>query len=186
MKLLRRRGKPVALGVLAGSLAYSLAGCGGNSGPVTDGPLSGGSFGSPGGSIVCVPGRVGQPFAFGVDTFTNHGHVTIMLDRVALLHPRHERLIGSYAVPGLYMVGAVHWPPRNPPTSRNWKDRQPVHGFRLAPGKTFNMVLGLVATARGRVASQGMRIYYRGTAGSSYLTLDRNQMVIAATKRGCD
>ena len=185
MKLLRRRGKPVALGVLAGSLAYSLAGCGGNSGPVTDGPLSGGSFGSPGGSIVCVPGRVGQPFAFGVDTFTNHGHVTIMLDRVALLHPRHERPIGSYAVPGVYMVGAVNWPPGPKYLPPTWKDRQAVRGFRLAPGKTFNMVLGVMATARDRVTSQGMRIYYHDTAGSSYITVDRNKIVIDTTKQGC-
>lgn len=109
-----------------------------------------------------------------------------MLNRVALLHPRHERLVGSYAVPGVYIVGVVNWPPRNPPTSRNWKDRQAVHGFRLAPGKTFNMVLGVIANAKGRATSQGMRIYYHDTVGSSYLAFDRNKLIIDTAKQECN
>jgi hypothetical protein len=104
-------------------------------------------------------------------------------NRVALLHPRHERLIGSYAVPGVYIVGAVPWPPRHPPTSRNWKDRQAVHGFRLAPRKSFNMVLGVIATARGSAAAQGMRIYYHDIAGSRYLAFDHNKMLIVTAEQ---
>jgi len=175
--------KPLTLALLAGSLAYSLAGCG-NGGPATDGPLNG-PFGTPSGHVVCTVARVGQPIAFGLDTFTNHGHGPIVLDRVGLLHPHNERLVGSYAVPGVYIVGVVNWPPRNPPTSRNWKDRQAVRGFRLAPRKTFNMVLGVIATARGRATSQGMRIYYHDAAGSSYLAFDRNKLVIETAKQGC-
>ena len=185
MKLLSRRGTPVTLAVLAGSLAYSLAGCGSSGGPASDGPLNG-QFGTPGGNVICTAARIGQPITFGLDNFTNHGHAAVLLDRVALLHPRHERLIGSYAVPGVYIVGVVNWPPRNPPTSRNWKERQTVHGFRLAPGKTFNMVLGVIATARGRTISQGMRIYYHDTAGSSYLAFDRNKLIIDTAKQECN
>jgi hypothetical protein len=185
MQSLKIRGKPLVLAVLGGALTYSLAGCGSNGSPATDGPLNGPS-GTPSGHVVCTAASVGQPIAFGLDTFTNHGHATVVLDRVALLHPRHERLIGSYAVPGVYIVGVVNWPPRNPPTSRNWKERQTVHGFRLAPGKTFNMVLGVIATARGRTISQGMRIYYHDTAGSSYLAFDRNKLIIDTAKQECN
>lgn len=115
------------------------------------------------------------------------GHRTIVLNRVALLHPRHERLIGSYAVPGEYIVGAEPWPPGPSDPPPTWKDRQAVRGFRLAPRKSFNMVLGVVATARGRVISQGMRIYYHDTAGSNYLAFDHNKMIIVTAKQDrCD
>jgi hypothetical protein len=174
------RRKPLTLALLAGSLAYSLAGCS-DGGPAADGPLNG-PFGTPGGHFVCAVARVGHPFAFGLDTFTNHGHATIVLNRVALLHPRHERLIGSYAVPGVYILGAQPWPPVRglPPT---WKDRQAVHGFRLAPRKTFNMVLSVVATASGRTISQGMRIHYHDTAGASYLAFDHNKTIIVTAEQ---
>jgi hypothetical protein len=176
------RAKPLTLALLAGSLLYSLAGCS-NGSPATDGPLNG-PFGTNGGHFICAPAHVGQPRAFGFDTFTNHGHATVVLDRVTLLHPHNERLVGSFAVPGSYIVGEADWPP-TPPVTPTWKDRQPVHGFRLAPGKTFNMVLGVVATASGRATAQGMRVYYHETTGGSYLTVDRNKIVIETAQQGC-
>jgi hypothetical protein len=185
MRSPKMRGKPLALSVLAGSLIYSLTGCDGNGGPAADGPLNG-TFGTPSGNFICAGARVGQPFTFGLDTFTNHGHATVVLDRVALLRPRHERLIGSYAVPGAYIVGADPWPPGPSDLPPTWKDRRAVHGLRLAPGKTFNMVIGVVATARGHATSQGMSISYHGTAGSSYLAFDYNKLNIdTSEKRGC-
>jgi hypothetical protein len=176
--------KPLALSVLAGSLICSLAGCSSNGGPATNGPLNG-VLGSQDGSTACVPARVGQPRAFGFDTFTNHGRATVVLNRVVLLRPHNERLVGSFAVPGAYVVGEAEWPP-TPSVTPAWKERQRVRGFRLPPGKTFNMVLGVVATARGRATSPGMRIYYRSTTGGGYVIVDRNKMVISVTKRGCD
>jgi hypothetical protein len=65
-----------------------------------------------------------------------------------------------------------------------WKYRQPVHGFRLAPGKSFNMVLGVAAIAPGQASSRGMLVYYHESAGS-YVATDDFAMVIAATKTGC-
>jgi hypothetical protein len=171
------------LGVLAGLLACCLAG-GRGDGPAADGPLNG-TFGSPDGSSACVPARVGQARAFGFDTFTNRGHATVVLDRVALVRPHDERLVGSFAVPGAYTVGEAMWPLR-PSVSPTGKYRRRLRGFRLRPGKTFNMVLGVAATARGRATSRGTRIYYRSTAGGSYVTVDRSQMVISASGRGCD
>jgi hypothetical protein len=184
------RGKSAALLAMALALAVALAtvachGGGSGSGPATDGPLNDPS-GTPGRSTVCASARVGRPFAFGLDTFTNHGHATVVLDRVALQRPYHERLIGSYAVPGVYIVGAVPWPPINPPTSRNWKHRQAVHGFRLAPRKTFNLVIGVIATSSGRATSQGMRIYYHDTTGNSYLALDPDRLFIVTANQRCN
>ena len=47
------------------------------------------------------------------------------------------------------------------------------------------MVLGVIATARGRTISQGMRIYYHDTAVSSYLAFDRNKLIIDTAKHEC-
>jgi hypothetical protein len=131
----------------------------------------------------CVPG--GRPQAFGFDQFTNFGQVTVVLDRVLLLHPHNERLVGSYAVPGDRVVGVMHWPVINPPTQPAWKDRQPVHGFRLAPGKSFNMVLGIAAIAGGRRAtSLGEQVYYHDSSGA-YVAKSGWANIIATNTRTC-
>lgn len=182
--------------VLALALAAALGGCGGRSpaspagpagpaGPATGGPLSSGNgIGdpSPPGSI-CAPG--GQTWAFGLDQFTNYGHTAVVLDRVVLVRPRNEQLVGSYAVPGDRVVGVVHWPPANPQTQPAWKDRQPVHGFRLAPGQSFNLVLGVAAISGSRRAtSRGMLVYYHDSSGT-YAAKDDEASIIAAKSRTC-
>jgi hypothetical protein len=130
-------------------------------------------------------GSGGQPWAFGFDQFTNHGHTAVVLDRVALLHPHNERLVGSYAVPGDRVVGVVHWPPRNPATQPAWKDRQPLHGFRLAPGNSFNMVLGVAAIAGGhRAISQGELVYYHDSSGN-YVAKSYSANIVAANTHTC-
>lgn len=183
MRTLKRRRKLIATLTLAAVLSSALAGCGGGSGgPATDGPLGSGVDGTiPRGSI-CLPG--GQPQTFGDQQFTNHGHATVVLDRVVLLHPHNERLIGSYAVPGAVLIGAVPWPPKYSGMPPTWKDRQRVHGFRLAPGKTFNMVLGVAAVGPGRATSRGMLVYYHDSA-DSYVSPNYFANIIAATKTGC-
>jgi hypothetical protein len=186
MRALRIRVKPLPLAVvaLAAALPSALGGCTGG-GPATDGPLSGGAFGSISGGGDCTPGRLGQPQTFGDEQFTNHGHATVVLDRVALLHPHNERLIGSYAVPGTLLIGVPGgWPPKYRGMPSTWKYRQPVHGFRLAPGKSFNMVLGVTATATGRATSRGMVIYYHDSAGT-YVTSNHLAMTIAVNKPAC-
>ena len=177
---------PAALAAvaLAAALASAVGGCS-SGGPATDGPLGGGAFGSISGGEDCVTRFISQLQTFGDERFTNHGHTTVVLDRVALLHPHNERLVGSYAVPGTLLIGTVPWPPKYAGMPPAWKDRQPVHGFRLAPGKSFNMVLGVAAAGPGRAASQGMVIYYHDSAGS-YVTSNHLAMIIAATKTGCN
>jgi hypothetical protein len=174
---------PLAMVALAAALASALGGCG-SGGPATNGPLSGGAFGSISGGDDCTPGRLGQPLAFGDELFTNHGNATVVLDRVALLHPHHEHLTGSYAVPGDLLIGVATWPPKYAGLPSTWKDRKPVHGFRLAPGKSFNMVLAVTATAPGRASSRGMVIYYHDSAGTN-VTSNHLAMTIAVGKTVC-
>jgi hypothetical protein len=185
MRALKRRVKrlPLAVVALATALVSALGGCSSGSGPATDGPLSSGANGRIARGQVCVPS--GEPQTFGLERFTNHGRSTVVLDRVVLLRPHHERLVGSYAVPGEFLIGVVPWPPRYVGLPSTWKYRQPVRGFRLAPGKSFNMVLGVTATAVGRANSRGMLVYYHDSAGS-YVATDDVAMTISATKRGCN
>jgi hypothetical protein len=186
MRILERRVKPLPLATaaLASALAIVLGGCGGG-GKVADGPLSSGLSihgAIPRGSV-CAPG--GRTWAFGLQSFTDYGKTTVALDRVALLHPRNEHLVGSYAVPGGRVLGVVHWPVRNPQTQPGWKDRQAVHGFRLAAGKSFNMVLGVAAIAGGRRAtSQGMLVYYHDSSGT-YVAKNYWANIIAANTHTC-
>jgi hypothetical protein len=166
------------------ALATALGGCS-SSGPASDGPLSGGPFGRSSGGSDCAPARLGRPVAFGDEGFTNHGHATVVVDGVALLGPRHERVTASEAVPGQLFAGVTNsWPPRYAGVPATWKDRRPVHGFRLAPGKSFNMVLGVAATGILRATSRGIVIYYHDSAGS-YVTRNHFAMIIAVNKPSC-
>jgi hypothetical protein len=186
-----RMKSPLAVLALAALLAGGLAACSSSksSGPSADGPLSSGLTRTqiPRGGD-CAPGGEG-PFTFGVQIYTNFGHTTVVLDRVVLLDAHNQRLIGSYAVPGREGVGTIPWPPtgsRRFPLPPGWSDRQPVHGFRLAPGKEFNMVLGVAAIRAGRWStSQGILVYYHDAAGS-YVARNYFENEIAATKKGCE
>ncbi len=182
---------PLAMVALSAALVIVLGGCGAG-GPAADGPLSSGNGihdPIPRGSN-CVPG--GRSWAFGFQQFTDYGHTTVILDRVVLLHPHNEHLVASYAVPGEVIVGVVRWPPKYPGTPfadpsvpSAWKHRQPVHGFRLAPGKTFDMVLGVAAIVRGRRAtSQGMLVYYHDSS-DDFVAPNYWANIIAANTRTC-
>jgi hypothetical protein len=146
------------------ALMSVLGGCSGGTGSAiqSGGPLSSGNGVHdpiPTGSI-CAPG--GRAWTFADQQFTNYGKVAVVLNRVVLVRPRNERLIGSYAVPGLQEIGTVPWPPRNPGLPITWKKRQPVHGYRVLPGKSFNIVLGVAAVRDShRAVSQGILVYYR-------------------------
>jgi hypothetical protein len=178
------RGKLLAVAAMAVLLSV-LGGCAHrHGGPASDGPLSSGNGihdPIPRGSI-CAPG--GHTWAFGMQTFTNYGETTVVLDRVVLLRPRNERLIGSYAVPGDRVIGGVYWPPHYRGIPPEWKHRQPVHGFRLGPGKTFNMVLGVAAITPRRATSQGMLVYYHDSSGA-YVAPNYWANIIAANTHRC-
>ncbi len=59
-----------------------------------------------------------------------------------------------------------------------------MRGFRVGPGKSFNMVLGAEAIGAGRGTSRGMLVYYHDASGT-YVTKNYFAMIIAASKRGC-
>ncbi len=167
------------------ALVSVLAGCSGGGSPAADGPLSSGSSIHgliPKGSV-CTP--AGGPQTSGLQVFTNYGTTTVILDRVVLLHPHNQRLIGSYAVPGESLIGNPHgWPPKYAGMPPAWKHRQPIHGFRLSPGKTFNVVLGVAPVTTHRSASQGMLVYYHNSSGS-YVAKNYWAEIIANKPHGC-
>jgi hypothetical protein len=172
------------------ALASALAGCSSSShGPAADGPLSSGA--GKDGRILTRGGECATRFyggrrkAFGIAQFTNYGHVTVVLDRVVLLHPRNERMFASDVVPGIRLVaGAISWPPNWPSLRRLWTTRKPVPGYRVAPGKSFEMVLGVTPTSWRTGNSQGLLVYYHDPAGS-YVAPNYFGMEIAAGKNGC-
>lgn len=184
MRALKTVAKTSTVVTLA-AMASVLGGCSGGGGKAADGPLSSGLSihgPIPQGSV-CAPG--GRTWAFGFQSFTNYGKTALVVDRVVLLHPYNEHLVGSYAVPGDRVLGVVHWPVRNSEAQPAWNDRQSVHGFRLAPGKSFNMVLGVAAITGGRRAtSQGMLVYYHDSAGT-YVAKNYWANVIAANTHTC-
>jgi hypothetical protein len=182
-----RRRTPLFAVILAAALAVALTtgalgGCSSATGPIAGGPLSSRQDGTLPHGANCAPG--GEAQTFGTELFTNYGHAVVVLDRVALLHPRNERLAGSYAMPGDRLIGIEPWPPDYAGMPDAWKLRQPVRSFRLAPGTSFNMVLGVTAAAPGQASSQGMLVYYHDSAGH-YVTTDHVAMIIAATGNGC-
>lgn len=174
---------PLTVAALTAALLSALAGCASSGGsPAADGPLS--SSASMHGPVprgsVCTPG--GHPVAFANELFTNYGDTTVVLDRVVLLHPHNERLVGSYALPGDLVIGTVYWPLRNPGLPPTWVHRQSVHSFRLGPGKSFNMVLGVAASRRA--VSQGMLVYYHDSSGT-YVTKNYFANIISANTHSC-
>jgi hypothetical protein len=171
-------------------LAAALAGChSGGAGPATRGPLSSGA--GKDGTILrhggeCVTRFYGRNWAFGIAVFTNYGHATVVLDRVVLLHARNERLFASDVVPGTRLVaGAVSWPPNWPGLRELWKTREPVRGYRVAPGKSFEMVLGVTYAGPGNATSDGMQVFYHDPAGSYVAPNYFGMQIAAGGKNAC-
>lgn len=173
------------LAVVLTTLASVLAGCSGKGGPADDGPLSSGNSihgPIPRGSV-CTP--TGGPQTSALQSFTNYGSTTVILDRVALLHPLNQRLLGAYAVPGPSIIGNPHgWPPDYVGSPSTWKHRQPVRGFTLRPGKSFNMVLGVAPITAQRSISQGMLVYYHDASGN-FVAKNFYAEIIANKPHGC-
>jgi hypothetical protein len=184
-RTIRVRPLPLMAVGMAAALVSALAGCHSGRSPAADGPLSSGNGihdPIPRGSV-CTPD--GGPQTNGLQVFTNYGSTIVVLDRVVLLRPRNQWLLGSYAVPGEYVVGSPHgWPPRSAQLPPTWKHRQPVHGFRLAAGGTFNMVLGVAPITKRRSTAQGMLVYYHDSSGT-YVAKDYWAEIIAGNPHGC-
>jgi hypothetical protein len=123
-----RQASDLSRGGRRGSAGSALAGCQSGGSPAADGPLSSGDGPHdplPRGAV-CTP--YGGPQTNGLQVFTNYRSTTVILDRVVLLRPRNQRLLGAYAVPsGNFLVGNPHgWPPRSSPLPSGWKHRQRI------------------------------------------------------------
>src|ERR1700722_3927156 len=172
---------------LVSVLTLTVSGCRGSVHPSARGPLGGGAFGSISGGDDCAPGRVNQPQTFGDERFTNNGKATVVLDRVVLLRPHNERLAGSYAMPGNSLIGVPgDWPPKYAGIPSAWKHHKPTRNFRLAAGKSFNMLPGVTATAINGGRSAGIVIYYHDSAGSYELTDHLALTIVVGKPKGCN
>jgi hypothetical protein len=184
----RAKLRPLTAAALASMLMVVLVGCSDSGGSLSaDGPLSSGNGihdRIPTGSI-CAPG--GRAQTFGDQQYTNYGNQPVVLNRVVLLRPRNEHLIGSYAVPGDQIVGVPgNWPPKYRGIPRGWKHRQPVRGYRVRPHALFNMVIGVVAVDAHREAvSEGILVYYHDASGT-YVAKNYFGNIIAAIHHACD
>jgi hypothetical protein len=180
------RSLALVVAALAALLVPALAGCSSPShDPAANGPLASGT-GKDGrtlghGGSVCLPRFNGWRETFGDVWYTNYGHTTVVLDRVVLLRPRDEHLFAAEVVPGKHLIGAIPWPPNWPSVRGAWKTRQPVHGYRVAPGKTFDEVIGVEPTGPRNATSQGTLLYYHDHAGS-YVAPNYFGVQIAARK----
>lgn len=147
-----------------------LAGCGGSSAPQSGGPL--GPPGNPGGACLPAAGP-GQPESDGFTEYSNLGSAPLVITRVSLAAPRHLALLGSYLVPtgGTELGESATFPPKSTtgsPLPPGWAGRQKPGHFRLMPGKSVNIIVGIEATVRPGGMSPGVEIWYT-EAGTSYV-----------------
>jgi hypothetical protein len=153
--------------LLALALTAGLAGCGSSDAPLRAAP-SGESQG------FCKI-KQGQGITYGLEDFTNHSSQTVGFDRVGIRDPRNLKVLGARLTPGdRYLVGMwPTWPPhpqRSYPLASSWKHRRLVAGYRLRPGKSAGVVLGIEPTAFP-ASTAGMLIWYH-TASGSYVLRD--------------
>jgi hypothetical protein len=160
-------------GLIATALALPAAAC--SSGPSTSGPL-----GPPGNyDFQCLPARLDHTDSDGVQNFKNYGHSTIVINHVTLAAPRHLKLTGAIAIPGIWLAGSwLSYPPpaAQLPRDVRWSQHRPAAGFQVLPGHWVNIVLGVEATAAPGGRSPGMIVAYH--IGSSQYVLQSHVAVI--------
>ena len=163
--------------VTAGGLACGLAllltaACtsSGSSGKLpTNGP-----FGNSGPSTgtICVWTRHGNVVHDSTDEFPNTGG-TATISKVALVNPRHLRLVTAWVVPAtnaLGDTGAGYPPASGYPPGYQWGQRQPIPGaiVRHTQGQhVINLVIVMQASAELGTAT-AVNLYYKA-AGTRYL-----------------
>ena len=168
------------IGLLSGLLAaLVLAAACDSSGANQDGPL--GSPGNP--SQQCFGGSApGHADTDGIQRFENIGRHSLVIDRVTLASPRNLRLVGSYIVPGLYLVGA--WNSFPPPASQldkgvQWARRSRPAGTLVPPRHWIDVVVGVARISNAKGSSAGIKVLYHDSSGS-YALQSRIQIVVRA------
>jgi hypothetical protein len=163
-------GRLALVAVLAAALAPALSGCSDGPPPLSAPP--------PGGQTFCDI-KPHHGLTYGLEDFTNHSSQTVVFDRVGVRDPQHLKVLGADLTPGArYLVGMwPDWPPKpvrgqtDPHLPPSWKHHRPVAGYRLRPGATAGVVLGIESTSASGGKTPGMLIWYH-TASGSYVLRD--------------
>ena len=158
----------VTLGGLACGLALLLAACG-SSGLSDNGPFGNGG---PNSGTICLlakmPGGVTHD---SFDAFPNRGG-TATIDKVALVHPRHIRLIAAWVVPtnGSFGNAGPGYPSASAYPPGIWARRQRIPGavVRHTRGQDLlNLVLVMRPSGKFGTAT-AVNLYYK-SGGTRYL-----------------
>jgi hypothetical protein len=159
--------KRATLGGLACGLALLLAACGG--GLSENGPFGNGG---PNTGTICTWTRPGGVAHDSFDAFPNTGG-TATINKVALVNPRHLRLIVAWVVPtdgSLGSAGPGYAPGSGSGPGFRWRQRQRIPGaiVRHTRGQDLvNLVIVMKPTARYGTAT-AVNLYYK-SGGTQYL-----------------
>jgi hypothetical protein len=160
----------VTLGGLACGLALLLAACG--SGGLSDnGPFGNGGSNS---GIICAWTRPGGVAHDSFNAFPNTGG-TATVTKVALVHPRHLRLIVAWVVPtdGSFGAAGQGYPPASWSKSLPgfyWGQRQRIPGATVRHTRGHQLInLVIVLKPSGKVGTAAAVNLYYTSAGTRYL-----------------
>ncbi len=136
---------------------------------------SGGRLAPPEGSAaVATPVDLNAPYSWGLIYLRNEGDNSAHVEALDLGQiPSGLRVLGSYAVPGNAGIGFGE--------GYHPSDGRPVVGLTIPPKMTYNVVVGLSATARGRHVIPEARVRY-ASGGTTYEATFNVAVVLCAPK----
>jgi hypothetical protein len=141
-----------------------------------DNVKSGGPLAPPEGSAAAVatPVDLNAPYSWGLIYLRNEGDDAAHVEALDLGQiPSGLRVLGSYAVPGNAGIGFGE--------GYHPSDGRPVVGVTIPPKMTYNVVVGLSATARGRHVIPEARVRYT-SGGTTYEATFNLAVVLCAPK----
>lgn len=116
--------------------------------------------------------RYAPAFTLGVANAVNMGSSPVVLDKVALPHATHFRLLKSFIIdPAGVWASFGLWngfPPRLGKDRRSrglWATREPLAGAVVRPGEIVSLVLG--ATGQDDAASGPIQVDYHDRSGAT-------------------
>ncbi len=157
------------MGGLACGLALLLATSCSRRGLDADGPFGGTG---PNSGMICASTMSGGVVHDSFDEFPNMGG-TATIDKVALAHPRHLRLLAAWVVPTdgpLGDSGPGYPPASGYPPGYRWGQRQRIPGALVAHTRgqdVINLVIVVKPTAKVGAAT-AVNLYYK-SAGTHYV-----------------
>ncbi len=138
----------------------------------------------------CIPLAGANVVTDGLEAVRNHASTTAVIDKLALVRPKHLLLDRAWVVPTDHqLLGATHGypPPHYQVTGWHWDRRQPADGATVPPlssGKYFRMNILVVVRLPPRVtrgSTPGIEIWYH--VGDSHYYLRFETALVAAQHR---